>query len=112
MLQDIGRQRHVQRVAKTPQRIAYAVHRFEQLQVKYSLKNPTTGHFHVWSQDGVRMQFWAGTGRIMGEEKHRGIDALATLLTPVKTRQTGCKSGVAWRDTQTEPKEKGLGDIL
>lgn len=48
--------------------------------VKFELKNGVSGHFHCWRKsDGGLLQFWSGTGKILGH-KCRGIDALIELL--------------------------------
>ena len=58
---------HRQRVAKNPDRIAYAIEQFKAHGIEYTLKNPTTGHFHCRRKtDDALIQFYAGTGKIMG----------------------------------------------
>lgn len=72
---------HRQRVAKNPDRIAYAVKQFKAHDVEYSLKNPTTGHFHVWRKSDDRLfEFYAGTGKIKGFQDKRGIHALLKMV--------------------------------
>lgn len=64
---------HRQRVAKNPDRIAYAIEQFKAHNIEYVLKNPTTGHFHCRRKtDDALIQFYAGTGKIMGRNI-RGI---------------------------------------
>lgn len=71
---------HRQRVAKTPARIEYAKKLLEQHGIKYALKCEETGHFHCWRRsDGKLIQFWAGTGKIMGHQNLRGIHNLIKL---------------------------------
>lgn len=71
---------HKERVAKTPERIEYAIQQFEAHGIKYALKNSQTGHFHCWRKsDGKIFQFYAGTGKIMGMNI-RGINAVINLL--------------------------------
>ena len=39
---------HDARVAKNPQRIAYAIEQFKKNNIEYQLKNEVTGHLHCW----------------------------------------------------------------
>jgi len=72
---------HQDRVAKTPDRVAYAIKQFEANNIEYTLKNEQTGHFHCRRQsDDKLFQFWAGTGKIMGYDNVRGIHALIKML--------------------------------
>ena len=74
------RKEHDERVAKTPDRIEYAVSKFEENGIRYELKNPGIGHFHCWRKsDGKLYQFWAGTGKILGY-RNRGIKMLIREL--------------------------------
>ena len=45
-LKDHAKQVHSERVAKNPDRIAYAIQQFEAHGIEYQLKNEQTGHFH------------------------------------------------------------------
>ena len=78
-----AQQVHAERVAKTPDRVAYAIEQFEKHGISYSLKNPSTGHFHCRRKsDGKLFQFYAGTGKIMNQPDHRrGIHCLIKILT-------------------------------
>lgn len=42
--------KHDTRVAKTPDRVKYAIHQFDRNSIKYVLKNPSIGHFHCWRE--------------------------------------------------------------
>lgn len=78
-------QQHKERVAKTPDRVAYAARQFEAHGIKYELKNESIGHFHCRRKSDDRLfQFWAGTGKIMGRTKERGIHALIKILDDVR----------------------------
>lgn len=67
---------HRQRVAKNPDRIAYAIKQLEAHNIEYALKNSTTGHFHCRRKtDDALIQFYAGTGKIVGRNV-RGIHNL------------------------------------
>ena len=72
---------HDERVAKNPDRISYAIRQFEKHGIEYALKNEQTGHFHCRRKsDDKLFQFYAGTGKIQGENNRRGIHALIRLL--------------------------------
>ena len=73
-------EKHRERVAKNPDRIAYAIQLFERHNIEYVLKNEVTGHFHCYRQADDRLfQFYAGTGKIVGENV-RGIYNLIRIL--------------------------------
>jgi hypothetical protein len=81
-LREITKERYKARVAKTFDRVSYAVSQFKKHNVEYSLKNEDTGHFHCWRKiDNKLFQFYAGTGKIQGLEDARGISALIKILT-------------------------------
>lgn len=77
----LAKKNHVDRVAKNPSRIAYAIKEFEEHSIEYELKNIQIGHFHCWRKsDGKLFQYYAGTGKIQGVENKRGIHALIRIL--------------------------------
>ena len=72
-------EQHRQRVAKNPDRIAYAIQQLEAHNIEYTLKNSTTGHFHCRRKtDDALIQFYAGTGKIVGRDI-RGIHTLIKI---------------------------------
>ena len=76
-----AQEKHRERVAKNPDRIAYAIKQLEEHGIEYALKNEQTGHFHCWRKsDGKLFQFYAGTGKIQGYDRARGIHALIKIL--------------------------------
>ncbi len=76
-----AQQKHAERVAKTPDRVRYAIQQLEAHGIEYVLKNSATGHFHCRRKSDDRLfQFWAGTGKIMGCDNRRGIHALIAML--------------------------------
>lgn len=80
-LKEHAKQIHKDRVAKNPERIAYAIKQFELHGIEYQLKNEQTGHFHGWRKsDDKLFQFYAGTGKIQGYPNIRGIHNLIGLL--------------------------------
>ena len=77
---DYAKRIHAEQVAKTPDRIKYAIQQFEKNDIQYALKNEQTGHFHCRRKsDDKLFQFYAGTGKIQGYEE-RGIHALIAML--------------------------------
>jgi hypothetical protein len=63
------------------ERLQYATRQLKKHNIEFSLKNEQTGHFHCRRKsDDKLIQFWAGTGKIMGCE-NRGIHNLIDLLT-------------------------------
>lgn len=74
-------EQHQARVAKNPDRVEYAIRQFELNDIEYALKNAQTGHFHCRRKsDDKLFQFWAGTGKIMGCDRARGVHALIKML--------------------------------
>lgn len=79
-LREHAKEKHKERVAKNPDRIAYAIEQFEMNNIEYTLKNEQIGHFHCRRKsDDKLFQFWASTGKILGYEA-RGIHTLIKLL--------------------------------
>ena len=73
-------EKHRQRVAKNPERIAYAKRQLELHNIEYTLKNEATGHFHCRRKpDDALVQFYAGTGKIVGYDSLRGIHNLIKI---------------------------------
>lgn len=74
-------EKHRERVAKNSDRIAFAIKQFEKHDIEYTLKNEQTEHFHCRRKSDDRLfQFWAGTGKIYGYDRLRGIHSLIKLL--------------------------------
>jgi predicted aspartyl protease len=81
-VRDAVRVKYKARLAKTPNRIQYAITQFQKYDIEFALKNETTGHFHCRRKfDNQLFQFYAGTGKIQGLENARGINALLEILT-------------------------------
>lgn len=78
-LRELAKQNHRERVAKNPDRIAFAEQQFRNKGIRYSLKNAQIGHFHAWDASGRLWQFWASTGKILGSNR-RGIHNFIKLL--------------------------------
>lgn len=78
-------EKHRQRVAKNSERIAYAKHQLELHNIEYSLKNEATGHFHCRRKsDDALVQFYAGTGKIVGYDSLRGIHNLIKICEGIE----------------------------
>lgn len=72
---------HAERVSKNPERISFAIKQFEAHNIEYVLKNAENGHFHCRRKsDDKLFQFYAGTGKIQGYERVRGIHSLIKML--------------------------------
>ena len=77
---EYAKEKHKERVAKNQERIDFAIKMFEKNDIEFVLKNEQTGHFHCRRKsDDKLFQFYAGTGKIVGESK-RGIHALIDIL--------------------------------
>lgn len=77
-----AKEQHAKRVAKNPARIQYAIEQFRKHDIEFELKNEETGHFHCRRKyDNKLFQFYAGTGKIQGYTKPRGIHNLIKMLT-------------------------------
>jgi predicted aspartyl protease len=67
--------------ASTAERAQYAIRQFEDNNIEFSLKNEASGHFHCRRKsDDKLIQFWAGTGKILGHDDSHGIHSLIELL--------------------------------
>lgn len=72
------------KATKNKSRISYAIKQFEAHGIEYILKNEVTGHFHCFRKsDDKLIQFWAGTGKILGFSDRQGIHALIVMLDDV-----------------------------
>jgi len=78
-IKELAKRNHTERVAKTPERIQYALDQLAKNEIEFTLKNSQTGHFHARSRNGKLYQFWASTGKILGCET-RGIHNFIKLL--------------------------------
>ena len=67
--------------SSTLERLQYATEQLQKNDIEFSLKNEKSGHLHCRRKsDDKLIQFWAGTGKIMGYEEY-GIHNLIKLLT-------------------------------
>jgi hypothetical protein len=66
--------------ANTAERVQYAIEQLNANNIEFSLKNEVSGHFHCRRKtDDKLIQFWAGTGKILGVDLF-GIHNLIELL--------------------------------
>ena len=66
---------------KKEERIRFAERLLKENAIEYYIKCMKNGHFHCYKQsDGSLVQYWAGTGKIMGYDA-RGIHSLIKILT-------------------------------
>lgn len=80
-LKEHARQNHKERVAKNPDRIEYAIRQLEAHNIEYVLKNDATGHFHCRRKsDDALVQFWAGTGKILGYTQRGMLEQLKVIF--------------------------------
>lgn len=73
------------KIERNKQRVKYAIEQFKKHNITFILKNEKIGHFHVRrKRDNQLFQFWAGTGKIVGEINFsadiRGIHNLIKIL--------------------------------
>ena len=68
-IRELAKKHHDERVAKTPQRIEYAIQQFKKNNINFILKNSTTGHFHCFDKFDNLFQFWCSTGKIYYDNK-------------------------------------------
>ena len=68
-IKELAKRNHTERVAQTPNRIEYAIKRFNEENIKWTLKSRAIGHFHIKDEQGNLFQFWAGTGKIWFDKK-------------------------------------------
>ena len=71
-IKQLARANHAERVAKTPQRLRYAVEQLDKHCVTYKVCNEATGQINCYFANGNMLTFYAGTGKIKGHEQ-RGI---------------------------------------
>lgn len=80
----LAEERRRERVSKNPDRVSYAIQQFQSHGIEFQLKNEQTGHFHCWRKsDDKLFQFYAGTGKIQGLARARGIHSLIKILDDV-----------------------------
>lgn len=77
---------HKQRVAKNPQRLEYAIKQLKENGITFKVCNETTGQINCYFANGNILTFYAGTGKIKGHDRIRGIHAFINL----------CKRGRAY----------------
>ncbi len=70
---------HKQRVAKTPQRLEYAVKLLKENGIDFRVCNEATGQINCFVAYGKVLTFYAGTGKIQGYKDRRGIHCFVNM---------------------------------
>lgn len=78
-IREYARQQHRDRVAKTPERLAYAVKLLKDNEITFKVCNETTGQINAYFANGKCLTFYVGTGKIQGYENLRGINNFLRL---------------------------------
>jgi len=67
----------------TNERLQFAIEQLKKHDIEHSVRNEQSGHIHCRKKsDDTLIQYWAGTGKILGHES-QGIHNLIKLLTVV-----------------------------
>ena len=72
---------------KLIQKISDAVKFLEKNSVSFQIVDMKSGHFHVYPLDGSLIQYWAGTGTIVGTGGRKDAKGLNALLREVKLKE-------------------------
>ena len=86
-LRQLAKANHDARVAKTPQRLKYAAEQLNQNDITYKVCNETTGQINCYFANGTVLTFYAGTGKIKGYERQRGIKAFIRICVAERDRK-------------------------
>jgi len=63
------------------ERLQFAIEQLKKHEIEFSVKSEQSGHLHCRKKsDDTLVQYWAGTGKIMGCET-KGVHNLIKLLT-------------------------------
>lgn len=82
----IYKQRHDERVSKTPDRIKYTIKKFTEKAIPFELKNEITGQFNI-KKEKQTITYYCSTGKILLNNKPkeaRGIDYVIRLYKNLK----------------------------
>ena len=69
------------------QNISDAIKFLEKNSVSFQIVDMKSGHFHVYPLDGSLIQYWAGTGTIVGTGGRKDAKGLNALLREVKLKE-------------------------
>ena len=78
-IREHARRQHQERVAKTPQRLEYAVELLKANGIPFKVCNDITGQINAYFTNGKILTFYAGTGKIKGYTTLRGIKSFVWL---------------------------------
>ncbi len=77
-IKQLAKANHATRVAKTPQRLKYAIEELARNGITHKVCNETTGQINCYL-NGTTLTFYARTGKIQGYENQRGIKAFIRI---------------------------------
>ncbi len=86
-LRQLAKANHDARVSKTPQRLKYATEQLDRNNITYKVCNETTGQINCYFANGTVLTFYAGTGKIKGYERQRGIKAFIRICIAERGRK-------------------------
>jgi len=86
-LRQLAKANHDARVAKTPQRLKYAVEQLNRNGITYKVCCETTGQINCYFANGTVLTFYAGTGKIKGYEQQRGIKSFIRICIAERDRK-------------------------
>lgn len=79
------KEQHAKRVADNPRRLAHACEVLEKHHFNYKVCNETTCQINVYIGKEV-LTFYAGTGKILGRNRGRGINDFLRLCIHTRNR--------------------------
>lgn len=80
-LREYAKEKHAKRVAKNPERLAFALQRIREAGFKVLSTNEESTQIVVQTYNSPkRFVFWAGTGKVLGYPTKRGINNFIQLL--------------------------------
>ena len=82
------KQMHKERVAKNPQRLAYAVQKLTENGITFRVCDERSAQINAYFANGKCLTFYAGTGKIQGYKNLRGIDNFIKLCKGEKMNDT------------------------
>ena len=75
----IYKQRHDERVAKTPDRIEYTIKKFTEKNIPFELKNEMTGQFNIRKGKQI-IVYYCSTGKILLNNKPKEARGIAYVI--------------------------------
>lgn len=87
-IRELAKKQHQERVAKNPQRLAYAVQKLKENGITFKVCDERSAQINAYFANGKHLTFYAGTGKIQGYKNLRGIDAFLKLCKGEKMNDT------------------------